>query len=531
MSTSTYTFAVARDEAIGYERFTALLRRHLLETSGADNLLVRAVNAAMAAPMPGLRCHILAAEQPVFNPFCVFARSKGDARCILQQTQADMLCQLSDDTGPAGGRKGALVLLDFKLLMENSNPRHRVENLKNIRQVCTNAYLLEATCGLSITWGALLYATRRRAPQTLYCVLFPLHSTADQSQAARKSFDAFTDRVFDLALTNPKGEPLPVLYADADHRAVFAKGVPPVAKQVEGMHLWESVSASARMLEPASAATFHDGLAADTLARTQLRRLKVKKAYESAVLVYAASSKTPPAEGQAPRAPPPPEDDEEQEEVPPPRQRRRSRRRRSSSASDGEAIVGALYEAGEAGAAAAAGVSDGDVISPPAQQGTLEERRDLNHRIGDACEALFDGLPASSKLRLRGRAQELFTFLAASQALFPPLATADGAVAPTPPARLAPADARPLLVQALIRTAQRALNQAVARRFLRTRGALARAEVAEGVMLGEFLAEVAHHAARPLWSAAAVEFAEAHVGNVLQALEEELAAFRHSSIL
>jgi len=28
--------------------------------------------------------------------------------------------------------------------------------------------------------------------------------------------------VFDLALTNPKGEPLPVLYADADHRAVFA---------------------------------------------------------------------------------------------------------------------------------------------------------------------------------------------------------------------------------------------------------------------------------------------------------------------
>ena len=138
---------------------------------------------------------------------------------------------------------------------------------------------------------------------------------------------------------------------------------------------------------------------------------------------------------------------------------------------------------------------------------------------------MFDSLAAANKSRLRGRAQQLFQHLAASQTLFPPLQTADGQVVPTPPARLAPADARPLLVQALIRTAQRALNQAVARQFLRTRGALARAEVAEGVALGEFLAEVAHHAARPLWSASAVEWAEAHVGNVLQALEEELARF------
>ena len=77
----------------------------------------------------------------------------------------------------------------------------------------------------------------------------------------------------------------------------------------------------------------------------------------------------------------------------------------------------------------------------------------------------------------------------------------------------------------LIRTAQRALNQAVARRFLRTRGALARAEVAEGVALGDFLAEVAHHARRDLWTAAAVEWAETNVGAVLHALEEELARF------
>ena len=82
---------------------------------------------------------------------------------------------------------------------------------------------------------------------------------------------------------------------------------------------------------------------------------------------------------------------------------------------------------------------------------------------------MFDNLPTSSKSKLRGRAQQLFQHLAASSALFPPLATADGAVAPTPPARLVPADARPLLVQALIRTAQRALNHAVTGRFARTR--------------------------------------------------------------
>jgi hypothetical protein len=185
--------------------------------------------------------------------------------------------------------------------------------------------------------------------------------------------------------------------------------------------------------------------------------------------------------------------------------------------------VGALYEAGAPAAAAAAGVSDDE--APPAQQDTLEERRDINEQIGDGCEAMFDNLPTSSKSKLRGRAQQLFQHLAASRTLFPPLQTADGAVAPTPPARLAPADARPLLVQALIRTAQRALNQAVARRFLRTRGALARAKVAEGVALGDFLAEVAHHARRDLWTQEATDWAEGHVGYVLQALEEELARF------
>ena len=138
---------------------------------------------------------------------------------------------------------------------------------------------------------------------------------------------------------------------------------------------------------------------------------------------------------------------------------------------------------------------------------------------------MFDSLAAANKSRLRGRAQQLFQHLAASQTLFPPLQTADGAVVPTPPARLAPADARPLAIQALIRTAQRALNHAVTARFARTRAERARAQVAEGVELGAFLAEVAHHARRDLWTMEAVDYAEEHVEAVLATLRSELHAF------
>ena len=202
------------------------------------------------------------------------------------------------------------------------------------------------------------------------------------------------------------------------------------------------------------------------------------------------------------------------------------RRRGQGAGRHPRAIVGALYEADGAGAAAAVGVSDDGAPAPPqAQQETLGDRRDINASIGEGCEAMFDSLPASSKSKLRGRAEQLFQHLASSPTLFPPLRTADGQVVPTPPAQLAPADARPLLVQALIRTAQRDLNHAVARRFVRTRGELARAEVAEGVALGDFLASVAHHARRDLWKGEVVQWAEGHVHAMLETLQSELARF------
>jgi hypothetical protein len=49
--------------------------------------------------------------------------------------------------------------------------------------------------------------------------------------------------------------------------------------------------------------------------------------------------------------------------------------------------------------------------------------------------------------------------------------------------------------------------------------------VEEGVELGAFLEEVAHHARRDLWTREAVEWAEGHVETVLATLWSELAAF------
>jgi hypothetical protein len=278
------------------------------------------------------------------------------------------------------------------------------------------------------------------------------------------------------------------------------------------------------LLQPLAKATHSISYSADRLAINKQLHVQVLDDLGAATGNEAGASipagLKPPPEAQTPPAAAPAAAAEEEEEVPTRRNRRS--RRRSSSGSDGDAIIGALFEAGAAGAAAAV---DDEAPSPPAQQDTLEERRDINERIGEACETMFDSLPAASKSRLRGRAQDLFRHLASSADLFPPFVTADGQVAPSPPARLAPADARPLLVQALIRTAQRALNQAVARQFVRTRSERAKAQVADGVSLQEFVESVAHHARRDLWSQEAVAWAEGRVEAVLATLRSELAAF------
>ena len=144
-------------------------------------------------------------------------------------------------------------------------------------------------------------------------------------------------------------------------------------------------------------------------------------------------------------------------------------------------------------------------------------------------------LKSTVKAKLRGRADELFQHLARSRALFPRERVADGTVdtmkheALNQPARypreFADERLRPEVVQALIRTGQRALNLLVVHEFARTRGQRAQAQVADGVTTQEFLEKVLHHSRRDLWTIQAVEFAEGQVDGVLAKIEEELKSF------
>ena len=185
-------------------------------------------------------------------------------------------------------------------------------------------------------------------------------------------------------------------------------------------------------------------------------------------------------------------------------------------------------------AAAAAVVAPATAKPALTNKETGQMRAAINERIGERCEKLFDDLETAAKAKLRGRADELFVFLAQSRTLFPIERVADGAVVDTmkalnEPTRYAREYAderlRPEVVQALIRTGQRALNLLVVHEFARTRGQRAQAQVADGVTTQEFLEKVLHHSRRDLWTIQAVEFAEGQVDGVLAKIEEELKSF------
>ena len=87
----------------------------------------------------------------------------------------------------------------------------RVTDRTNIRQVLTNAAMLEAMTGCRASYGALLYMTRRKSPASVYCVVFPLPTV--ESPGA-----AFTE----AALYAARGYRGAQLYTDPDTRAIFA---------------------------------------------------------------------------------------------------------------------------------------------------------------------------------------------------------------------------------------------------------------------------------------------------------------------
>ena len=239
----------------------------------------------------------------------------------------------------------------------------------------------------------------------------------------------------------------------------------------------------------------------------------------------------PKAEPSPPPTPPPPP-------PPAPRPRTSTPPRRTASPSPPPTVgapLDALYVTPELAAHAVVGAAaGGEVVATAVSAATAATRADINFRIGEACENLFDSLSAPDKARLRGRADDLSQHLAHG-ALFEPERVADATVdaVETPalnqPRHYAPEfldeALRPEVLQVLIRTAQRALNAAVVHRFARTRSERADAEVAEGVTTREFLESVLHRSRRDLWREDAVEWADGRVDGVLGLVRGELERF------
>ena len=121
------------------------------------------------------------------------------------------------DTGPSHLRKGCLVMGDYKLLMEVNNPKNRVVHTQNVRQVVANARLLEAATNLKISFGMVVYFTRRghlnvssKSGSAAYALAFRLD-------------DAETSIMGDHCLMAPIAKGV-AMYADVDHRAAFRDG-------------------------------------------------------------------------------------------------------------------------------------------------------------------------------------------------------------------------------------------------------------------------------------------------------------------
>jgi hypothetical protein len=200
-------------------------------------------------------------------------------------------------------------------------------------------------------------------------------------------------------------------------------------------------------------------------------------------------------------------------------------------------VLGELYAVPTEVAAAAvvdAGVQH-TAVAAAVGAATAATRADINRRVGEACETMFDKLPTTAKVRLRGRTDDMFHFLAhGSLQRVERLVdasvqtTVSDAVLNEPrsyPGRLDAVDARPAAVQVLIRTAQRLLNAEVVHQFAKTRSEHASDELAEGVSTRKFLETVAHHARRDLWSPEAIEWADERADAVVQRVRGELQRF------
>ena len=408
-------------------------------------------------------------EYPVYHPYMLIGRTAGPLK--RPQTVLDSVYRAAD---------GALTLVDFKTLMEARNPNYRLLNLKNLRQVVTNATLFQLMTKLRVSRVALAYITRS---ETVTLVSVSLASAAAVVEhAALKPLKDATHALFNTATHYGVGQRITI-------GAIDDLGVSSGAFAGEPLPPWLALP-EAKPPPRAAAAR----------ARSAARRSA------------APDSPSPP--------PPPP---------------RRSARTQGESPTVGAPLEN-LYVDPEAAAAAVVGApaAPASVVAEAIGRPTRATRAAINETLGVACQKMFDALEVQQKARLRGRADALFQFLAHGP-LFPSERVEGGTVDTVRDDKLnAPqryeavvsdADLRPEVVQVLIRTAQRLLNARVVHAFARTRAQRAAAEVAEGVTTRAFLENVLHHSRRDLWSEDAVDWAAERAPEVVRSLEEQFGEF------
>lgn len=123
-----YDFACENDTAAQYADITYMPTQDRSENSIQDILIAM---FKKRFPKTNFTCGILGIEVPVFNPCAMFSKPKASRRCFFQQTQADFIAHVCE----AESDRGHIVMGDYKVLMETSNPTSRVLNWEHVSQV------------------------------------------------------------------------------------------------------------------------------------------------------------------------------------------------------------------------------------------------------------------------------------------------------------------------------------------------------------------------------------------------------------
>lgn len=153
---------------------------------------------------------------------------------MFQHTYCDFVAHLTlpeSDGGTPDNPYGTVVVGEYKVLMEHTNPRNRVTDRQNMMQVVANARLFQLMTGVSPAYGAVFYLTRRgplavpaSAEGLAYVVVFPLRRTG--VEAFKFAFDRgdpkpreFFKMCNEWVVSPLGGKSAWTLYADRRHMA------------------------------------------------------------------------------------------------------------------------------------------------------------------------------------------------------------------------------------------------------------------------------------------------------------------------